>query len=50
MTKIKVVDLDKLYNFVFFTIFPFEIIYYLKNYLNLLYFKIQILYSSMKLG
>ena len=33
MTKTKVVDLDKLYNFVFGN-FLFEIIYYPKNYLN----------------
>ena len=31
-------------------IFIFKIIYYLKNYLNFLYFKIQILTSSIKLG
>ena len=34
MTKTKVVDLDKLYDFVLTIFFSFEIIYYPKNYLN----------------
>ena len=49
MTKIKVVDPDKLYNFVVDN-FSIDIIYYPKIYLNFLYFKIQVLYSSIKLG
>ena len=38
------------YTTLLWIIFLFEIIYYPKNYLNFLYFKIQILYISIKLG
>ncbi len=47
--KVKVIDLDELYNFV---VDDFSIWNHLlpKKYLNFLYFKIQILYSSIKSG
>ena len=48
-TKVKVIDLDELYNFV---VDDFSIWNHLlpKKYLNFLYFKILILYSSIKPG
>ena len=49
MTKTEVVEHDVLYNF-FVVNFPFEIILLPDFFLNFLYFKIQILYSSIKIG